>query len=267
MKNIDQYYASFVNMDHRGDRLAHMLNQLNRIGLNATRTRGMRPKEYKGDYSKVATMLKRTEGALGCHISQVQVMKDALERDKHAFVMEDDLIFCNDFVNRWDYIQNWMETHEWDVIWLGASFHINPPYWHRKGGSADVRNNASAELGYDAEITDDPRMIRTYGAFATFAYLVNKNSIQKIFDLFDEHLHKSIGIDWLFILLQPQLKCFSFVPGCVRQYDNLSDIGTGVTNWSGFLKLNGTLENSAYVYQEKMEDFNPLNFNWNEVKN
>jgi len=267
MKNIDDYYSSFVNMDHRGDRLTHMLNQLNKVGLNATRTRGMRPDEYKGDYTKVATMLRRTQGALGCHMSQVQVMKDALERNLHAFVMEDDLVFCEDFSKRWDYIQDWMVSHEWDVFWLGSSFHCNPPYWHNKGGSTDRRNNASSELGYDAKQTDDIRIVRTYGAFATFAYLVNKSSIEKILTMFDEHIHKSIGIDWLFILLQPQLKCFSFVPGSIKQMNSMSDIGVGMTNWSGFLKLNGTLENSAYVYQERMEDFDPLNFNWHEVAN
>lgn len=261
----DKYYASFVNMDHRLDRLTHMTEQLNRIGLHATRTRGMKPEEYKGDFNKVATMFKRTQGAVGCHFSQVQIMKDALERDKHAFVMEDDLIFCEDFEKRWNIIDHWLESTEWDIFWLGSSFHVNPPYWHNKGGSQDKRNNASANLGYDAKvITDGNRFIRTYGAFATFAYLVNKSSIEKILALFDEHLHRSIGIDWLMILLQPQLKCYAFLPGCVKQMDSQSDIGDGITRWSGFLQLNGTKENSSYVYQERMEMFDPLNFNWNE---
>lgn len=265
----DQYYASFVNLDHRGDRLTHMLDQLNRIKLPVTRTRGMRPQEVidrqLARIEQLKTMLRRTEGAIGCHFSQVQVMKDALERDKHAVVFEDDCVFCDDFDKRFEYIHNWTQTHEWDVVWLGASFHCNPPYWHRKNGSTDMRSDASANLGYDAKLTDDPRMVRTFGAFATFAYIVNKYSITSILNMFDEHLHKSIGIDWLFILLQPQLQCFSFVPGCVMQMDNQSDIGTGITMWSGFLQLNGTRDNSAYVYQDRMEMFDPLNFNWNEI--
>lgn len=269
--NQENYYASFVNLDHRQDRLTHMLEQLNRVGLNATRTRGMKPHEVLdrkiATIEQVGTMMRRTEGAVGCHYSQVQVMKDAKERQQHALVMEDDLIFCEDFMARMDYIENWMVTHtNWDVIWLGASFHVNPPYWHNKGGSQDSRNSASANLGFDAKCTDDPRMIRTYGAFATFAYIVNVASIDKILRLFDEHIHKSIGIDWLFILLQPQLNCFSFVPGCVKQMDNQSDIGNGITRWSGFLQLNGTKENSAYVYQELMEDFQPEGFDWKECR-
>lgn len=288
MKNINDYYVGFLNMEHRTDRLQHMTEQLNRIGLSAIRHRGKRPEEITDvPYEKLATMLKRTQGAVGCHFGQVEIMKTALSKDKHAVVFEDDCVFCEDFPARWDYIQRWIKgdcsgdekcdgkcldngscslEKQWDVIWLGASFHVNPPYWHRKGGSADIRNNCSANLGYDAKITEDPRMVRTYAAFATFAYLVNKNSIQKILDLFDEHLHKSIGIDWLMCLLQPQLNCFSFVPGCVKQMDSQSDIGDGITRWSGFLQLNGTKENSSYVYQERMEDFSPENFDWKECR-
>ena len=265
----DNYYASFVNLSHRQDRFTHMMEQLNKHGINATRTAGMKVEDVENKLApshKLRTMLTRTPGAVGCHFAQCQVMKDALARDKHAIVFEDDIVFCEDFAKRWAYIENWMQSNEWDVFWLGSSFHVNPPYWHRKEGSQDVRNNASAGLGYDAKLTGDPRIIRTYGAFATFAYVVNKNSIQKIFDLFDEHLHESIGIDWLFIQLEPQLKTFAFLPGCVKQIDNQSDIGNGVTVWSGFFQLNGTKENSAYVYQERMEDFEPSNFNWAECR-
>ncbi len=264
---IQDFRVSFVNLDHRTDRLAHMDEQLATIGLHAIRTRGLLPHEVIerkiATPDQVATMFRRTQGAIGCHFSQVSIMERALELNKHAFVMEDDLIFCSDFNKRLNYIFNWCDSHEWDVIWLGASFHI-PPYWHNIGGSSDRRNDCSANLGHDCETTDDPRMIRTYGAFATFAYLVNFNSISKILSLFDQNIHSSIGIDWLFIKLQPQLKCFSFVPGGVKQMDNQSDIGDGITRWSGFLQLNGTLENSAYVYQDKMEEFNPQTFKWKQ---
>jgi len=37
-------------------------------------------------------------------------------------------------------------------------------------------------------------MIRTYGAYVTFAYIVNFNSMDKLFSLFDQHLHTSTGI-------------------------------------------------------------------------
>lgn len=254
---IENLYASFVNLDHRTDRLAHMTNQLSRINLKPVRTRGIPWQEVQAPPEKIEVMRNRTPGAIGCHFSQVSVMKEALRQGKNAAVFEDDVIFCSDFDKRLEYIDKWTGSHDWDVIWLGASFHVNPPYWHPVGRSG-MPPDCSAQLGYDALPTDDPRMIRTFGAYVTFAYIVNVNSIQKILDLFDQHLHTSIGIDWLFIKLQPQLKCFSFVPGCVMQGDWISDIGTGMTVWSGQLR------NGPYVYQDKMEDFNPTTYIWKQ---
>lgn len=255
MDLINDSHICFVNLDHRGDRLKHMGEELNRIGLHAHRVRGLMPNEYSGDPAKVEVMRKRTPGAIGCHMSQVFIMREALRLGKHAWVMEDDIIFCEDFNKRIEYINTWMESNEWDVFWLGASFHVNPPYWHRIGKSG-MQPDCSAQLGKDCETTSDPRIIRTYGAYVTFAYIVNLKSIDKILKLFDEHLHTSIGIDWLFIKLQPQLKCFSFVPGSVMQMDNKSDIGNGITVWSG------QLNNGPYVFQKRMEDFEPANYKW-----
>lgn len=254
--DINDFYVGFLNMEHRTDRLSHMEAQLSRVGIEAIRHRGKKPEEYDLNDPKVRVMRNRTPGAIACHFGQVEIMKRGLESGRHAIVFEDDIIFCDDFANRFEYICKWTETHEWDVVWLGASFHVNPPYWHRIGKSG-MPPDCSAQLGKDCEPTDDPRMIRTYGAYVTFAYMVNKDSIQKILDLFDQHLHTSIGIDWLFIKLQPQLKCFSFVPGCVMQMDNISDIGTGMTVWSG------QLNNGAYVFQKRMNDFDPTKYKWN----
>lgn len=258
-------YTSFVNLDHRQDRLAHMNEQFARVGITAERTRGMKPDEviYDKPY-RLDTMRLRTPGAIGCHFSQISIWKKAQEQGKDACVFEDDLIFCSDFKERLEYIGKFTETHTWDVIWLGATFHVNPPFWHKMGLSA-MAPNCSSQMGCDAKRTDDPRMIRTYGAFSTHAYIVNNKSIDKILALFERHLHESIGIDWLFIKLQPQLHCYSFVPGACAQMDNQSDIGNGITRWSGFYQLNGTRENSAYVWQDKMEDFDPDKFQWYEA--
>ena len=252
---IENLYAGYLNMPHRLDRFNHMQEQFKKTGLQFNRHVGKKPQEYNLDDPKYRTMLNRTPGAIGCHEGQVGIMKMAQSVGAHAVVFEDDVILCDDFDKRLEYIDNWTNTHDWDVIWLGASFHVNPCYWHPIGQSG-MRPDCSAQLGKDCEPTDDPRMIRTYGAYVTFAYIVNVDSMDKIFKLFDEHLHTSIGIDWLFIKLQPRLKCFSFVPGCVMQMDNMSDIGSGMTVWSG------QLNNGPYVYQKRMEDFNPENFKW-----
>lgn len=260
MNLLEESYISFCNLDERTDRLAHMTVELERVGIKAIRQRSFPWKETDYKNPKYSVMFSRTPGAIGCHLSQVEVMKKALEVGAHAFVMEDDLVFATDIKERIEYVSEWLAGKEWDIFWLGGTFH-SPAWWHPIGKSK-MSPNCSANLGKDFDHTDDPRIKKTYGAFCTYAYVVNKDSLVKIIDLLDKNVHESIGIDWLFIKLQPQLNCFAFVPGSVKQIDNQSNIGDGVTRFSGFARLNGTFENSTYWFQDKMTDFNPDTFEW-----
>lgn len=258
--NWKDAYISFVNLDSRQDRLAHMTHELDRVGLSAIRTRGMLPEEYTGDPAKVQVMFERGKGAIGCHFSQVKVMTDALALGKDAIVLEDDLIFCSDIKERLDYIQKFLNKQKsWDVFFLGGTVHINPPVWHKKGHSLDLQM-CQCKLKRDAECTDDKHIFRVYGMFSTHAYIVNKKSISKILKYFDENIHLSMGIDWLFIKMQPKLRAFCFLPGCVKQMDNQSNIGNDITQFSNFEKL------GPYWWTDKKEDFNPKIFDWAEAK-
>lgn len=255
-----EYYAAFVNLDHRTDRLNHMKRELARTGIAAVRHRGIPWRETDYENPKYSVMYRRTPGAIGCHLSQVEVIKKAFELGKNAFVMEDDLLFCSDFKERLHYIETFLAGKEWDIFWLGATFH-SPAYWHPLGNSK-MPPNCSSNIGMDFANTEDPRIKRTYGAFCTYAYIVNYSSIKKVLELLDNHIHESIGIDWLMIKIQPRLKCYAFVPGSVKQLDNRSDIGDGITRFSGFANLNEDRNRSDYWFQDKMTDFDPTTFNW-----
>jgi hypothetical protein len=185
-------------------------------------------------------------------------MKKALSLNKSAFVMEDDLIFCQDFNERMGMFQNFINQYDpdFDVLWLGGTVHINPAEWHT-GRNPDLQG--LEVIGRDAERTPNPRVIRTFGAFCTYAYIVNIKSLPKVISLLENNVHRSMGIDWLFIYLQNQLRTYMYLPGCVKQMDNQSDIGAGVTTFSGFSKL------GEYWFQEKQESFNPDTFNWREA--
>lgn len=233
------YYASFVNLDHRKDRLEHMTKQLERIGLKAERTRGLLPEEVDQPIEKMLVMWKRTMGAIGCHYAQVSIIEKAFFHGKHAFVMEDDLIFCSDFNERMKIIEQFLSNTTWDVFWLGGTYHKEPA-WHKSVNGKHTNPDleiCTCTLNRDWEKTDNNHIVRTYGCWSTYGYIVNYKSIPKILKLLDENVHLSMGIDWLFIYLQPQLRTFAFNPGCVKQYDNHSDIGKGITYFSGFQTL------------------------------
>lgn len=255
---FSEAYIGFLNLDHRTDRLTSITDQLKKVGLKGERTRGRLPDEFDLMDRKFQVMKNRTPGAIGCHYGQVEIMEKALAADKHAIVFEDDCIFCNDFQQRMEYIENFLNTYEldFDIFWLGGTVHINPAWWH----TGNNRDLPDSKIGKDAECTYDLHILRTYGAFCTYAYIVNKKSIKKVLDLLESVVHESMGIDWAMIKLQPQLKTFMFVPGCVKQMDNQSDIGAGPTIFSGFARL------GAHWFQDNMKDFNPLSYEWAEAK-
>lgn len=250
MSLLDYCYKGFVNLDCRPDRLAHMTAELARVGMkDALRHRGMLPQEYKGRQEDIWGMLARPQkGAIGCFMSQLEVIKTAEANDCHAFVMEDDLIFCDDFLERMEIITQFTNSHPWDVIWLGGTFHIDRPYWHK-------------ELGRDVCQTDHPRMMRTFGAFSTHAYIINGERIPLVLGKLEKAMPPSWGIDHAFIAIEPALYTYAFVPGCVTQMDNQSNIGSGWTYFSRFAEKLG-----PYFFQKRMEDFDPTTYNWQTAK-
>lgn len=268
MFNWKDAYCSYVNLAHRTDRRERMEAELARVGLVAIRQEGLLTKDEGWNREPYKTMFNRTRGAIGCMISQMRIMELAHEQNRDAMILEDDLVICTDIKERLDYIENFINTKEpdFDIFFLGGTVHCNPSYWHAINHYPEL-TTCSCTLNRDAELTDDPRIIRTYGMFSTHAYLVNKKSIAKIIGLLNSFTSQTIGIDHALINFQPQLRCFAFVPGCIKQYNAQSDIGNGITYFENFSRLNGNIENSAYWWQDRAEDFNPETFNWAEYRN
>jgi GR25 family glycosyltransferase involved in LPS biosynthesis len=240
--------AGYVNLDSRPDRRRHIQTELARVGLAAYRQRGMLPHEYTGPEDQVQVMRQRTPGAIGCHFSQRKIIADNLDCGREILVLEDDVVFCDDLAVRLDHLAEFLAARPWDIVWLGATFHTNPPVWHKD------------TLGRDAELTEDPRILRTYGIWSTYAWVVNRDSGAKVLELLDRNVHRSIGIDWLMIQVQPELQTYCYVPGIAKQYDNQSNIGKAITHFSHFAKL------GPYWWQARREQFDPTTYNWAEAR-
>ena len=254
---LDPY---FVNLDSRPDRLEHVEKELARVGIEATRQRGFLPDEVEGpmvDSSQVKVMRDRTPGAIGCHYSQRECIKRGIESGRNVLVMEDDVVWCDDMPKRAAILESFLSGREWDVIWLGGTIHINPPIWHR--GSMTTNQ-------CDAWRTDYPNVVRSFGAFCTFCYVVNGDSCEKVVRLLDENVHKSMGIDWLFIQIEPQLTDYMFLPGCSKQMDGVSDIGVPKGGTPAFTAFSLFLRLGPYWFQPRMEGFDVAKFDWGEAE-
>lgn len=232
-----KYYAGYINLDHRQDRLTHIKRELSKAGIEAERIPGRLPETFDLEDKKYEVMKARTPGAIGCHYSQVKVMENGLEKGMNAMVLEDDCIFCSDFRERMVIIDDFLKDREWDVFWLGGTYHL-APIWHGAGHpNQEMNGHCDCTLNRDWEETDNPHIRRVYGAWSTYAYIVNIKSLPKVLEMLEENVSTSIGIDWLFMKLAPKMYQYIFNPGMVRQRDMKSDIGNGVTQFSRFQTL------------------------------
>lgn len=254
MSLLNECYIGYLNLDSRPDRREHIEKELSIAGIKAERTRGRLPNEFDLNDPKIQVMKNRTAGAIGCHMGQVEIMQKALAEGKHAFVMEDDCVFCSDIHDRIDIAESFLKDKDWTALWGGGTYHANnPAWWHKAGHSPDL-SYCNCTIGKDVEKTESKYLVKTYGCFSTHCYIINKKHIQDVLDFLDKNVHLSMGIDWLMILMQPLVETYAFVPGMVKQMDNMSNIGNGMTIFSGFSMLGN------HWWQDKMSNFDYENF-------
>jgi len=237
----------YVNLPQRTDRDVHARKQFAKHALHARRFEAFLPSDWHekpGDTDK----MRPTPGAIGCYLSQRHLTRTVQGTDRIVGVCEDDVLFCDDLCDRLQYIEDNFDL-DWDVFWLGSTYHINPPVWHKD------------TLGKDFELTGIKYIHRAFGCWGTYAYLVNGRSVRKILELFEQNVHRARGIDDLYIMLEPKLNTFCFTPGMAFQIDGPTNIGVGgdgITRFSHFHKL------GPYVFTKRLTDFDYDNFNWAE---
>lgn len=250
---LNTCYISYLNLDCRPDRHRHMVSELERVGIKAERTIGKMPNKFDRNDSRFQVQWNRTPGSIGCMMGQMDIMVEAYRQNKSAMIFEDDVIICSDIKERLDHFEKFLSGRDWSVAWLGGTIHIDPPFWYT-GKNPDLPG--CNVLGKDAEPTDDPHIIKCYAAFSTYAYIVNYEKIPEVIRLLEEVMPVSMGIDWSFIKLGERLNTFMYLPGCVKQMDGASNIGNGMSYFSGFARL------GDYWFQDKAENFDPKTLQW-----
>lgn len=190
--NIDMIY--FINLDSRGDRKNHIINELQKMGISkSTRVSGVIDKF----------------GALGCAKSHIICLEDAKKNNyKNCLILEDDFTFKQDKDKTYEILNKfWDSNIEWDVL-MFASF---------------VRNYRETYF---------PFLVKILNAQTTSGYLVNSNFFNELINNFKESVellskNGNIGeycIDEYWKKLQPKNKWYILNPKIGYQYPNYSDI-------------------------------------------
>lgn len=228
----------YINLDNRLDRRAHIECELKKIGITAKRYPA-KMYETTSDLAKYCQHLDFSNhkllGNIGCSISHYELI-EKYNGEGILGILEDDAVFCDDFNERMAYIKNEF-TYDWDIFFLSAYFH-KVPYWYPQSSHGDYSP------------TDTKHIHRVYASFTTHSYLINPKSKEKILRLMRQELGKAYAIDHLYILIEPMLNCYSFVPGMTIQLDNLSDISGSQTQSAFFFDACG-----EHIFANKLSDF------------
>jgi glycosyl transferase family 25 len=177
----------YINLDHRTDRNEHMKQITNTFGDKVSRFSAV-----KTDY-----------GLIGCCMSHITILKDAIEHNyNNILVLEDDAMW-NHFEQGYQILKN-LASNPYDVILLGGSF-----------------------VDYNKDT------YKLHSAKTTTGYLVNKHYMRTLLSNFEEglsHLIKDYSIFFDYALdaywnrLQQRDNWYIVQPPLVYQKPSYSDI-------------------------------------------
>ena len=231
---LDEIEFKCISLPNRTDRREWVETHLNSFNIPFEFFNAKTSSSQNYDNLKFLQGIKSPN--IGCTLSHYELIKNH-NSSKILGIFEDDVLLCEDFLERFTYIENNFNL-DWDIFFLSSFYHLNTDNnrWHKSG---------------DFEFTDIKYIHRVYGSFCTHSYLVNPNSKDKILKLIRENSHKSYAIDHLYILIQPELNCFSFTPGMANQIVSHSDIDNTVKNQNTFETTVG-----PHYFANKLGDFN-----------
>jgi GR25 family glycosyltransferase involved in LPS biosynthesis len=125
MQNFDwraDTYPMYINLEHREDRKQHIKEQLEKFGIKADRVRGVYFHEVEdSDNPKYKKMVDSSKSQLGCYTAHINCLQRAYKVGSSALIFEDDAYLFDDFIDKMDYVQNFLNNNEWDIVWFGAS--------------------------------------------------------------------------------------------------------------------------------------------------
>jgi len=212
----------FINLESRPDRLKHVTQQLESIGISGERFNA----------------IKLKNGRVGCSMSHLKCLELAKKNNwDNVFICEDDITFTNPELFKNQLLKFLDNVNGWDVIIVGGN--NMPPH----------------------QILDD-FCIKVSYCQTTTGYIVNKSYYDTLITNFKEGItnllrnpdkHIIFAIDKFWISLQRTDNWFMITPPTVTQYENFSDIEDRITNYNWHM-LDINKEEVIKKYMESLKE-------------
>ena len=190
----------FINLEHRTDRLAHVISELNKMNIPGSRFNA----------------IKTTDGAVGCTMSHIKCLELAKEANApYIFICEDDIQFLNPNLFKTN-LQKFLDTGlPWDVIIVSGN--ACPPYTSI-GDYAVKVTNCQTTTGYIVSQSYYNVLLTNY-----------REGIQKL--LMDPKNKRQYAIDIWWKQLQATGNWYMIVPPTVVQMEGFSDVEGRYTDY------------------------------------
>lgn len=199
---VDNIYC--INLIDRKDRWELISKEFDRLGMvvqkfDAVNGETIPKEQLKIVHDDLGDNIRGAQGAIKSHRN---VLKDAIDKGyERIAVFEDDLIFCQDFLGRFNYYKNNIPK-DWDMMYLGCHFHGCPD--PERVGRNIYKNKKN---------------------FGCFAMIMNKNLIEYIYDYTKD---EEKAIDDYVSELAEEFNFYSFIPFFVKTTFTVSDVS--ITN-------------------------------------
>jgi GR25 family glycosyltransferase involved in LPS biosynthesis len=198
MKYFDKVFL--INLDRRLDRLEFIKKQLDRVGIEAEKISAVDGNLLNPD-PKIGNGWNH-KGVAGCALSHRKIIQTAKERGYKSFlVIEDDTVFCDDFIKKLDFYMNQVPDN-WDMIYLGGNYLTKP-------------KPCNINIG------------RCTHTLTTNAYAMKDTLYNKILENISENVMElKMPVDVLYTSIQQDknYNCYAFRPQLVWQDSIFSDI-------------------------------------------
>lgn len=216
MKLENIYY---INLKERNDRKIQIENELKEMGWN--------------NYTRFEA-IKHENGAIGCYLSHLKLLKHAKEKKlDYIVIMEDDIQFYDK--DKYKSMLNYFFENniDYDVLLMTTSTY---PY-----KNCDLINKK-----YSNTLVNkiDNYIYKINGSLTTTGYIVKNNYYDKIINIVNENLNNLINhpnredlyaIDSIYLKLQKKDNWLILLPRTVTQRESYSNIRKTIVNYDKYM--------------------------------
>lgn len=236
---IDQIV--YINLDHRTDRNARMLQEMTRMKIPANK------------FQRIQAV-QNERGAIGCTFSHIKAFQLAIDKKwKNVLIMEDDYTFINEREKVEEGIQYFFKNvatkvPDWTVVNLsrGASQQMRPvdPSTFKPFTPTDMYSLDRADkLIWKADAISSAS---GYIVNHTFYETILKNFREGVIGLMKTYNKPTYACDMYWFPLQLNTNWYIFNPSLGYQYESFSDIEQRVVDYVAFDK-SLTFDNKSYL--------------------